>query len=393
MTRRTGWILGGLVFGMIFSQAAAAAQIHFTGEACPLLITADLEGTVPYAGAAAQNPAPGEGETETEAAAAEPGAVPMTDVTDMNVLGRAGDKVIVWMENFGVGYVAGEEFTDKVPLFDLESLENRDQMAVLRGGSDSALVKPLQEALIRLGFLEGAADGAYGSMTGNAVSQFQSSRALPATAEADAVTQWLLKDALAAEQDPGSAVMEMAYPAVISPETKFASVYESTDSDLSAFVTSEWKFSYDAFEGSGMLTNRRLSAGSLSLEPSPMERLSMDLSFAVAAKRGESGQVRFLPVLHIETRGAYCPYVKNVTFISGGQSAEIGLTDTSRTVEGVEVLESDNLELSAELLSFLTGPDAGSLQLRISGQNQSYDLALDADTAALNEYAVACGAL
>ena len=55
MKRRTGWILGGLAFGMLFSQTAAAAQIHFTGEACPLLITADLEGTVPYAGAVPQN--------------------------------------------------------------------------------------------------------------------------------------------------------------------------------------------------------------------------------------------------------------------------------------------------------------------------------------------------
>ena len=71
MKRRTGWILGGLAFGMLFSQTAAAAQIHFTGEACPLLITADLEGTVPYAGAVAQNSAPEEGEPETEAAAAE----------------------------------------------------------------------------------------------------------------------------------------------------------------------------------------------------------------------------------------------------------------------------------------------------------------------------------
>ena len=66
MTRRTGWILGGLAFGMLFSQTAAAAQIHFTGEACPLLITADLEGTVPYAGAVQQNDAPEEGEPETE---------------------------------------------------------------------------------------------------------------------------------------------------------------------------------------------------------------------------------------------------------------------------------------------------------------------------------------
>ena len=390
MKRRTGWILGGLVFGMLFSQTAAAAHIHFTGEACPLLITADPEGTVPYAGAAVQNPAPEEEVPETEAAAAELAA---TSVTDMNVLGRTGDNVIVWMENYGTGYVAEEEFADKVPLFDLESLENRDQMTALRGGSDAAAVKALQEALIRLGFLEGEADGAFGSMTADAISRFQSSRVLPATTEADAVTQWLLQDALAAEEDSTGSVIEMTYPAVISPETKFASVYESTDSDLSGFVTSDWKFSYDAFDGSGMITNAGLAAGSLSLEPSPMERLAMDLSFAVKAERGESGQVHFFPVLHIETKGAYCPYVQTVTFISGGQSTEIELSDTTRWVEGVEVMESDNLELSAELLSYLAGPDAGSLKLRINGQNQSYDMTLDADTAALNEYAAACGTL
>ena len=85
--------------------------------------------------------------------------------------------------------------------------------------------------------------------------------------------------------------------------------------------------------------------------------------------------------------------MQTVTFISGGQSTEIELADTTRWVEGVEVLESDNLELSAELLSYLAGPDAGSLKLRINGQNQSYDLTLDADTAALNEYAAACETL
>ena len=390
MKRRTGWILGGLAFGMLFSQTAAAAQIHFTGEACPLLITPDLEGTVPYAGAVQQNDAPEEGEPETEAAAAE---LAVTSVTDMNVLGRTEDKVIVWMENYGAGYVSLEEFQDKVPLFDLDSLERRDQMNALRGGSDAAAVQALQAALIRLGFLEGEADGAYGSMTGDAVSRFQSSKGLPATNEADAVTQWLLQDALAADEDPKGSVTEMSYPAVISPETKFASVYESTDSDLSGFVTSDWKFAYDAFDGSGMITNAGLAAASLSLEPSPMERLAMDLSFAVEAERGESGQVHFFPVLHIESRGAYCPYVQTVTFISGSQSTEIELADTTRWVEGVEVLESDNLELSAELLSYLAGPDAGSLKLRINGQNQSYDLTLDADTAALNEYAAACETL
>ena len=230
-------------------------------------------------------------------------------------------------------------------------------------------------------------------MTGDAVSRFQSSKGLPATNEADAVTQWLLQDALAADEDPKGSVTEMSYPAVISPETKFASVYESTDSDLSGFVTSDWKFAYDAFDGSGMITNAGLAAASLSLEPSPMERLAMDLSFAVEAERGESGQVHFFPVLHIESKGAYCPYVQTVTFISGSQSTEIELADTTRWVEGVEVLESDNLELSAELLSYLAGPDAGSLKLRINGQNQSYDLTLDADTAALNEYAAACETL
>ena len=293
MKRRTGWILGGLAFGMLFSQTAAAAQIHFTGEACPLLITADLEGTVPYAGAVQQNNAPEEGESETEAAAAE---LAVTSVTDMNVLGRTEDKVIVWMENYGAGYVSLEEFQDKVPLFDLDSLERRDQMNALRGGSDAAAVQALQAALIRLGFLEGEADGAYGSMTGDAVSRFQSSKGLPATNEADAVTQWLLQDALAADEDPKGSVTEMSYPAVISPETKFASVYESTDSDLSGFVTSDWKFAYDAFDGSGMITNAGLAAASLSLEPSPMERLAMDLSFAVEAERGESGQVHFFPL-------------------------------------------------------------------------------------------------
>ena len=386
MTRRTGFILGGLAFGMLFSQTVSAQRVHFSGEACPLLITADMEGTVPYAGAAGQAAAPAEGEMEAAGSA-------VTPVTDMNVLGRAGDKVIIWMENSGTGYVAEEEFTDKLPLFDLSSLENRDQTAVLRSGSDGDSVKALQEALIRLGFLEGTADGAFGAMSEDAVSRFQNSRALPATGEADAVTQWLLADALAFAENPEGAVLELAYPAEINPETKFAAINELTNVDLSAFMSADWRFLYDAFEGSGMLTNSRLAAGSVSYEPSPMERLSMELSFAVKAEKGESGQVHFFPVLHIDTKGAYCPYVQSVSFLSGGQSAEIGLTDTDRTVQGVEVLESDNLELSPELLSFLSGPEAGSLQLRVKGQNQFYDLTLSADTAALNEYAAACETL
>ena len=73
----------------------------------------------------------------------------------------------------------------------LKGLRNAEGL-VYRSGSKGKGVRELQNLLLSCGYSIGKADGAYGNKTAAAVSEFQSANNLPATGEADLVTQFSL---------------------------------------------------------------------------------------------------------------------------------------------------------------------------------------------------------
>ena len=96
----------------------------------------------------------------------------------------------------------------------------------LRKGSNGPSVIKMQEALIALGYLDGKADGDFGSGTHHAVVQFQAVNGLSADGIAGSKTLTLLYsgDALDASQAP-----EMDYLILVNRENKLDKNYAPTD--------------------------------------------------------------------------------------------------------------------------------------------------------------------
>ena len=104
----------------------------------------------------------------------------------------------------------------------------------LRKGSNGPSVVRMQEALIALGYLNGKADGDFGSGTQNAVVQFQAVNGLSADGIAGSKTLTLLYsgDALDASQAP-----EMDYLLLVNRENKLDKNYAPTDLvDIAAVI-------------------------------------------------------------------------------------------------------------------------------------------------------------
>lgn len=76
------------------------------------------------------------------------------------------------------------------------------QASTLRNGSRGEGVRKLQEALIKLGFLTGKADGIFGNKTENALRKFQKSRKLSVDGLAGPKTQAALEAAASAKNTP-----------------------------------------------------------------------------------------------------------------------------------------------------------------------------------------------
>lgn len=96
----------------------------------------------------------------------------------------------------------------------------------LKKGTNGPSVMKMQEALIALGYLDGKADGAFGSGTQNAVIQFQAVNGLSADGIAGAKTLTLLYsgDALDASQAP-----EMDYLLLVNRDNRLDKNFAPTD--------------------------------------------------------------------------------------------------------------------------------------------------------------------
>ncbi len=93
-------------------------------------------------------------------------------------------------------YVALKKVADPTPtptpVITLSPEESAGSYIVLSKGSEGADVKALQQALLELGFLNGEADGKFGSATENALILFEQANDYPISVEADANLQAFL---------------------------------------------------------------------------------------------------------------------------------------------------------------------------------------------------------
>ena len=298
--------------------------------------------------------------------------------------GRAGSSYVLVRTDGGNEYLLIDEVKEKLPDINIDAFPNVDDLSTFGQGTNGEEAVRLQNALIKLGYLEGTADGDYGAGTVAAVQRFQAAHGLEETGEASAYMQMLLY--AAADGIPEQ--LTVTYPHVASAEEKFAAIASSTEVDLSPYAS--WAFSYDAFEESGVL-DPGLSLGSFSIDSPDMDRISGTLSLKVVlVKNAKKGIVELKPSLVLETAGAYRPYLQGAAIL-GSDTVQLKSGKSTGEIDGVTVKEFGYVPLTADALELLSG---GSVtQIRMRGKNRNYDIDVAADGGKLAAFKDAVAAL
>ncbi len=406
----------GLAFGMALvlgSVPAAAQEIAFDGEKCPLTVIYDLQaykalqnGSLADAAgsdatgvaasdsaaeAAAESTAADLPEAAGQEAAAASDAAASTEGSASEARPVSEEKEVEGMDLLCVvdgDYVAGlldgecvyfllDEIAESVPDYDLTELPAASAWEDFGNGNSGDVARAVQEALIGLGYLEGKADGSFGSMSEAALQSFQSAEGLASTGVVDLFTWGLLMEKAVRKPDK----IEVPYPPVYTAEEKFASIYDDVEDPalLDEYAGPEWRFSYDDFEGVGIISPKEADLGSWTAESSrAIDRLALELRSILSVQRDESGAVTLTPALEVNSVGAYRPYIKSALLRKENKVKELRLVEEDGWVDGTDVCERAVLALEPEELQELLGADSASggeeLVLRLSGAIQDYDV-------------------
>lgn len=282
------------------------------------------------------------------------------------------------------GLAPRNEFEALLPMVDWSGLPDGSTLQNVNQGMNGEAARSIQQSLIKLGYLTGTADAAYGNGTAAAVRAFQADNYLEATGNCDVITQMVL---LAADNGTLTEEVTYPYPPVFTAEDKFAAIYKYTFDDLSAFLGKEWKFSYDRFYGKGSIS-QNLYVGSASVQSPAIDRISLkaDLHVLVTFDQEKEGIV-LTPTIHVTSTGAYLPYVQSAILSADGAVLELTGGTSSGNLEGVSMVEDANVPLTEKALDFILNAD--NLIIRLEGSYNHYDLEPEFDEDMLASFAEA----
>jgi len=370
----------GAVLAAASAGSAVAQEVIFTGEPAPLTVYRsytpsaegeDMEGTeIEVQNLHVLGGVSAGEEADLYAAVMIPnedmGDREADEQTDEQTSDEAGAGEMSWI----TGFVLSSEIMEKIPSLSFSELPTVTGWTDLGQGAGGDLVIAAQKELIDLGFLEGTADGVYGSGTAGAVSAFQQENGLPATGVLDAIT-YLYLDEQAQDREP----METPYPPVYTVEDKFDDIMDDMEdtSVLEAYVKPEWNYSFDAFEGEGLITDGTV-LGTYEDSSRPVDTISLTVSPVMKVKRLDTGMISVYPILQVKSIGAYRPYVSSIILKAGNAVCELGDAQLSGALTGTQVEETAEIPVSPESLEKLTGGEDTPLEIRVKGNSRTYDL-------------------
>ena len=239
--------------------------------------------------------------------------------------------------------------------------------------SDADEVVRLQRALISLGYLNGSADGSFGSMSANAVSDFQTAVGLQATGVATPITQQLLFSLA------GTAKVVRIYG---DPSKQFAAIEGKCAADLSSVKGIATVFEYDDISGSGFISNGN-SVVSASTGGADIDSYAFTVVFGFSVSESK-GEVAVRPAVRIVSESVRRPIMQKLTFKSGDAKASIKVRNLENSVSGSRSVESSTVNLNEEISALLAAAaDAGELKVRIEGKYQNYDIEVPAEQLSL----------
>ena len=399
-------IMTALICVTALAGTNSAQEIIFTGEAAPLTIyqtymasetgeepasmTIDVEdlhvlGTVNagedtenYVAVLISNIGTGQAEeaevpetepfSETETGETEAAEAEAVETEAVETEAAAGEETgeMPWI----TGFMKEQEVLEKIPALSLEDLPSATGWNDRTQGMSGEDVITVQENLTELGYLDGAIDGQFGPGTAAAVRMFQRENGLPETGTIDVITYYYLS-----EKAEDEAPLEVPYPPVYTVEDKFADILDDVEdaSLLEDFTEPRWRYTYDAFEGEGIIADGTV-LGTYEESSRPVDTISMEISSAMKVKRQDTGLISVYPILQVKSVGAYRPYVKSILFKAGNTVCEFGEATLSGKLSGIQVEEVAEIPFSTEELKKLTDKAGETLQIRVKGNSRTYDL-------------------
>ena len=349
MPKRTGiWYI--LTIGLAFALTGSvlAGEVKIQGEKCPLHVT--------FAAA----PAAAEGASAEE----------LMELDAFTVLADIDGARVAILVDGRLGYVDAKELYEALPTLRLDDAAKVSGWTDLPQGSSGDRARQVQEWLVNLKFLNGAADGIYGAMTAQAVSAFQKDAGLPETGTVDLVTWLRIFERVSTKGEPQT----LTYPTVVTAEERFPEIYASLEdpSSLDDYLSPAWKYSFDPYTGVGKL-DRGQEYGTFRDDSKQIDQIEIVLKEIVYIWKGGSGKLQTAPAIELSAKGAYSPCIQSIFIGAGDKAEECFVLTTDRGVDGTVVWETDILPLgdgARELLS----SRKGGLTIKINGKNKVYEL-------------------
>ena len=378
-------ILGTLLGTMAFSAIPASAQdVIIMGAPIRIHVTTtapDVVQTGEPAEGETQEGAPAEGETEAAAPAAE---VVEKEVDFLRIFGTVGKDSLLIRTDGWDEYVSKEELQTLLPDLNLKGFPALEDVAEVPQGTRGDDAVELQKALIKLKYLEGEADGAYGPGTANAVARFQEEHMLEPTGSADIYTMLLIK-AMAKGME---GTVEAASKGYDSPEEKFPQIAARTMGDLNPFLEGRWRFHFDAFEDAGDI-DPSFVLGNFAVDSPAIDRIQGTVSIKTLVKMDpEIHSYVLIPALVAETTGAYRPYLQGAILTSDDGTVRIDGGSSTGELDGITLTENGYVPLNLDAMELLA--KGGVKTIRLLGKNTTYDVDVTYDAAGMEAFMEAC---
>lgn len=250
-----------------------------------------------------------------------------------------------------------------------------DYQLLARGAKGDDVIH-LQENLIKLGYLEGSADGNYGGQSQRAVSAFQQAMGMADTGTADALLQMLV-DSMASDTVSYSADKTVGKTG--NETSLFETIAAKSESNLAKAMELGMDISYDDIYGEGMITDGNVVTFATPAM-SEIDRLLFEVSFGIRIKEEQSGVVKAVPVMNLKCTGVQRPAMQEVTLKSDSDRHTFGIDNWENTLSGLNAVEQAAVALDADTIAMLAKTaESGELKIRLVCKYNTYDIIVPQD--------------
>lgn len=294
------------------------------------------------------------------------------DAQDFQLLGTLGDdSVLVFLDGAYLKVAAADvpaDVFEQVGAARLEALDDLSSLGTVGRGSDKEAVKALQQALIDLGYLTGAADGQFGSQSAKAISAFEKAMGLKETGSADALLQLLIASA---SQETVNIVADF------DPSMYYAPIAGKTQADLTAAFENGLALDYDDISGDGTLGRGTVIELDATGE-ADIDSYYIELQIVLGVSETD-GAVSIVPCAQVRCEGVRRPIMQELLLKSGDSRCTLPITDLQVSLSGVMSVETGVAVLDADALRLVAdAADAGELKFRVECKYNAFDGAADA---------------